>query len=204
MLHSQVGALPLDVRLDFLTQALAAARAEMRAINQREWHDTTVAASTSRLKERLATRGLPCWSAVELHDADLPTGVTKTAVLWEGLYLKVYYNELSGLATNVDFVNGVCDTNPEIFEDKDLQLHLNHCVMAGCVEMSREGYDPDESDVYSFVSTNCVNEDVADLDYLATQLGISRVEAASVRSMYVSGDFSMYKYAAVSDQDVCE
>lgn len=71
-LQNEIDALPLDVRMDFLTKALASARTELYGLDKRQWQDSINNASVARLAQRLAALDLPCWSAVEREDSELP------------------------------------------------------------------------------------------------------------------------------------
>lgn len=195
-LLAQIHLLPLDVRVDFLTRALTAARAELRNEKQQQWREATLAAGLSRLRERLAARDLPCWSALDVDD--VPPGVVKTALAWKTVCVQVYINEDEGIASALgpDYLGVSCGTHDEILHDKDNQLHVDHFVMTAYLDICDESYDIDTCEFATIASTNCANYDDEDLESICRNMNISRGGAGHVT--YCQGDLRMFRYDFIS------
>lgn len=201
-LEIEIHRLPLDVRMDFLTRALASTRLEMYGLDKQKWQESIAATSALRLEQRLASLDLPCWSAVNRGDVDLPPGVVKTKLLWEGIFIKVLVNEDRCMAIPLEgYEFAVCDSHDEILHDKDARVYLDHFILKACSNMygntaKVEGGEEDECDFSSYASTTCLGENLEDLEALCSELGVmSWVEASDeLRVTYLRGDLHMIMY----------
>jgi hypothetical protein len=201
-LGRKINGLPLDVRMDFLTSALASTRAEIYGLHKQRWEDSIKAASATELKKRLATLDLPCWST---EDVEVPPAVVKTDLVWEGVFIKVLLNEDRCMAIPFEgYEFAVCETHDEILHDKDARAHLDCFIMKACSDMYGRTTKADDAkeedcDFSSYASTTCLCDNVEDLEESCSQLGVLSWASDELRVTYLRGDLRLTKYDRAAD-----